>query len=285
MKRDRPSGFTLVELLVVIAIIGALLGMTLPAVMASRESGRRNICRANLAQLLLALQSYENSFGSFPSGVVNPDGPIRSEPIGLHQGWLIGVLPYLDEQNVYAHIDLSKSVYDPANAAVRGYWPRKFICPSEPRDIQGASNYAGCHHDVEAPIAADNRGVLFLNSHIRREDVTDGLAHTLFVGEKLADTDDLGWLSGTRATLRNTGSSPNDRPLLPEAAPQEGKVPADNETVATYVGGFSSAHPGGTHVGFGDGSVEFIIDGIDQKVWHQMGNRSDGELPAATDEG
>ena len=50
------------------------------------------------------------------------------------------------------------------------------------------TSYAGVHHDVEAPIAADNHGVLFLNSHVRYEDVTDGTSQTLFVGEKRSTT-------------------------------------------------------------------------------------------------
>ena len=50
--------------------------------------------------------------------------------------------------------------------------------------------------------------MFFLNSHTRYEDITDGAAYTLFVGEKLSmipGQPDLGWMSGTRATLRNTG--------------------------------------------------------------------------------
>jgi prepilin-type N-terminal cleavage/methylation domain-containing protein len=277
MKPPSSRGFTLVELLVVIAIIGVLVAMTLPAMMASRETGRRNICQANLAQLMLALQSYENSFESFPPGVVNPDGPIRNEAQGLHQGWLIPVLPYLDEQNAYDRVDMSKSVYDPANADVRAYWPRELICPSEPNDIPGSSNYAGCHHDVEAPIAADNHGVLYLDSRIRRDDVTDGLAHTLFLSEKPAPLDDLGWMSGTRATLRNTGLAPND-PGTRSPTVALAEDDKDPDAAALHVGGFASAHPGGVHVGFGDASVQFITDDIDLKLWHNLGNRSDGEL-------
>ena len=68
------------------------------------------------------------------------------------------------------------------------------------------SNYAGCHNDVETPIDVGNHGVLFLNSHISEKDVTDGLSHTIYVGEKLGDEQDLGWMSGTRATLRNAGT-------------------------------------------------------------------------------
>ncbi len=285
MKRKCKSsaGFTLVELLVVIAIIGVLVAMTLPALMASREVGRRNICQANLAKLLLALENYENAFEAFPPGVVNPDGPVRNGPQGLDQGWIIPVLPYLDEQVAYDLVDKTKSVYDPANAEVRAYWPRLFICPSEPDDIPGSSNYAGCHHDVEAPIAADNHGVLYLNSRVRREDVTDGMAHTLFIGEKPAELGDLGWMSGTRATLRNTGLTPNGwsaKATASEPAAEKDKAANADEAAPTYVGGFGSAHPGGVYVGFGDVSVEFITDGIDPKVWRQMGNRADGQLPA-----
>ena len=201
-KSDRRNaslahGFTLVELLVVIAIISVLVATTLPALQASRETGRANLCQSHMAHIMLALQNYENAFEAFPPGVVNPDGPIRSEPVGLHHGWMIQLLPYIDEQVAYRLVDPTKSVYDPANAQVRKYWPDTFRCPSEPSDIQGASNYAGCHHDVEASIADDNRGVLFLNSHVRREDVSDGVSHTLFVAEKVVDPDDLGWMSGT----------------------------------------------------------------------------------------
>lgn len=276
-------GFTLVELLVVIAIIGVMVAMAIPAVQASRETGNRNLCRNNMAQWLLALQSYESAFESFPPGVTNPDGPIRSEPVGLHQGWIIQLLPYLDEVAAYRLVDLSASVYDPANAHVREYWPRVFICPSEPDDLKGASSYAGCHHDVESPIAADNQGVLFLNSHIRRADVTDGVSHTFFLGEKRALPGDLRWMSGTRATLRNTGLPPNDPSSEPAALrikvpAGQAAAPAGPTTALTYVGGFSSGHTGGAFMGLGDASVQFISDQIDLQVWQQLGNRADGKL-------
>ncbi len=265
-----------------IAIIGVMMSMMIPAIQASRETARRNLCQSNLAQLLLAMQNYENAFESFPAGVVNPDGPIRCEPSGLHQGWLLQMLPYLEEGNAYRLVDFSKSVYDPANAAVRDHWPNVIICPSEPYDIRSAANYAGCHHEVEAPIAADNHGVLFLNSYVRRDDVSDGVSHTLFVGEKHADPDDLGWMSGTRATLRNTGLVPNDPSgagVRMAAVSSENVAPPEGPAVtATYVGGFGSAHSGGLSIALGDASVRFIADEIDQKVWQQLGHRSDGKL-------
>ena len=128
-----------------------------------------------------------------------------------------------------------------------------------------ASNYAGCHHDVEAPIAENNRGVLFLNSHISARDVTDGVQHTIYLGEKQTGADDLGWMSGTRATLRNTGT-PIDKTSL--------EKPASD----LYVGGFGSWHPAGANFLLGDGAVRFFNLAIDQQVYEQLGNRADGKL-------
>jgi type II secretory pathway pseudopilin PulG len=273
----------LVELLVVIAIIGVMVAMTLPALQASREVGRRTLCQANLAQLMLAVQEYTDAFECLPAGVLNPDGPIRSEAKGFHHGWLIPLLPYVDQGNAYRLVNQSSSVYDPANAAVRAFWPSVVICPSEQDDVQGASNYAGCHHDVEAPIALDNRGVLFLNSRLTPTDIPDGLSHTMLAGEKRADSDDLGWMSGTRATLRNTGLSPND-PASEAARLTPRILPANDEAKATAllteVGGFASAHPGGLLAGFCDGSVHFVAETIDLKAWQHFANRADGTLPS-----
>ncbi len=261
-----------------IAIIGVLVAMAIPAMQASRETSRRTFCQHNVGRLLLALQSYEDAFESLPPGVVNPDGPIRNEPVGLERGWLVEMLPYLDEQPAYALVDREKSIYDPANEQVRQYWPRVFVCPSESLDVQGASNYAGCHHDVEAPINVDNDGVLFLNSAIRREDITDGTAHTFFVGEKRADPGDLGWMSGTRATLRNTGLRPNDLSTDPTSPLFKPATGAEDEASLLYVGGFASRHSGGLDMGFGDGSVQFLTDMIDPILWRRLANRADGNL-------
>jgi prepilin-type N-terminal cleavage/methylation domain-containing protein len=269
MNTKHARGFTLVELLVVIAIIGVLVAATVPAIQASREMGHRNLCRANLAQLSLAMQDYENAFESFPPGVTNPDGPVRSEPVGLHYGWLTTLLPYVDEGNAARLIDAAAGVYAEENAPVRALSPALFICPSEPGETLRTSSYAGCHHDVEAPIDVDNHGMLFLNSHVRRRDVTDGLSHTLLLGEKRADSDDLGWMSGTRATLRNTGLALNTWPA--PAAPA-GVDPA------LYVGGFASPHVGGGWFATADGSVRYIADAIDATVWQQLAHRSDGKL-------
>jgi prepilin-type N-terminal cleavage/methylation domain-containing protein len=272
--RNRQRAFTLVELLVVITIIGILIALMVPAVMSAREAARRMTCLNNLFRIGVALNNYQSAHDMLPPGTTDKQGPVHNTPQGYKMSWTVHVLPYLDEGVVSQHIALSVGACDPKNAAVRAVMLPVFTCPSADPALLGqppASNYAGCQNDVEAPINADNRGVLFLNSHITRRDVTDGISHTIYLGEKLADATDLGWMSGTRATLRNTGSAPGwgqPDPTAPDPA-------AKNDL---WVGGFASEHPQISNYLFGDGRTESLSDCIDMKVLQQLGNRADGKL-------
>src|SRR4051812_19537309 len=206
MKPRRPTAFTLVELLVVIAIIGILVGLLLPAIQASRESARRASCTNRMSQLILAVHEFETAHEYYPSGTVNPKGPIQNLPNGQHISWIVRILPHIEEAAVYGIIDTSLSAYHQKNDRARQKSTELLMCPSSAADDGPYSNYAACHHDAEAPIDTTNNGVFFLNSKVTRDDIKDGAAYTLFLGEKVVDNFDLGWISGTSSTLRNTGS-------------------------------------------------------------------------------
>ena len=204
------AAFTLIEMLVCVAIIGLLIALLLPAVQAAREQARRRQCANNLGQLALAIANYESCHGCLPPGTLDAAGPIRSRAVGYHLSWVAQILPWFEEANVFRHLDFSVGAYHPNNARARRSFFSLLHCPSDSNwNVSGASSYAGCHHDLEAPIDADNHGVLFLNSLVRYRDIRDGRAHTIVLGEKFIKEGELGWLSGTRATLRNAGTPIN----------------------------------------------------------------------------
>jgi type II secretory pathway pseudopilin PulG len=303
-------------LVVVIAVIGVLIAMLLPAVQAAREAARRISCSNNLMQLGLAVQHYESAHEELPSGVLDPVSPVQSVAVGQHHGWIVQILPYIEQRNAYEQVDFSSSVYGPKNAAVRAMRIESLRCPSDPTNNPQASNYAACHHDVEAPIASDNHGVFFLNSRVRFSDILDGSSNTIFLGEKLVEAGDLGWMSGTRATLRNSAIVGKTLPLArtqevmasptsgeagstgsegqataPAATPPGAAAPASagpgtaaptagapNPTSPLYVGGFSAMHPGTFMVGLGDGSVRILTAFASPQVFQQACHRDDGKI-------
>ncbi len=166
------------------------------------------------------------------------------------------------------------------------------------------TNFAGCHHPLEAPIDGNNWGTLFLNSYLDYSDLVDGSARTLLVGEFLRADDQLGWASGTRSTLRNTGVPINSTPRGPvagwdyqamgdrlapgwtdesslKAAIVEGKVRASRLTqpdLPEFVGGFGSEHMGGTQFLLADGAVRFISENIAIGLYQRLGHRADGAM-------
>jgi prepilin-type N-terminal cleavage/methylation domain-containing protein/prepilin-type processing-associated H-X9-DG protein len=304
----RHQAFTLIELLVVMAIIATLISLLLPALVGGREGARRVQCVNNLKQIALALQSYASSREVFPSGSYNETGPVLSIPEGYKLSWISSLLPHMEQNSLARSIDHRYGAYDPINNTVRMATLSTLTCwasrplpwtlwggmnPALLPAAPGMTNYAACQNDLEAPIDVDNHGGFYLNSRVRVVDVVDGLSQTIFVGE-VAVPSPLGWLSGTRATLRNTGhpingvdlstlelTEPANPPLPENLTARDLDMRIELGTLAVspkFVGGFSSAHPGnGANFAFGDGSVRFLKQTIDRSVYRRLGHRADGE--------
>ncbi|SFJ43611.1 DUF1559 domain-containing protein [Planctomicrobium piriforme] len=119
----RKRGFTLIELLVVIAIIAILIALLLPAVQQAREAARRSQCKNNLKQMGLALHNYHDVYNLFPPG-------------GTSAGWgmsfFVGMLPYVDQANVYNKLDFS---VNPASSIGPG-----FVQSATCRNLQALNN-------------------------------------------------------------------------------------------------------------------------------------------------
>ncbi len=147
-------GFTLVELLVVITIIGILISLLLPAVQAAREAARRLQCSNNLKQIGLALLNYEAARGAFPPG----GAPSAKGLFGT--SWMIGILPYVEQENVYNQLDFtgdsSKSTYGSTGWLSDAFYNRGILqnmqfsflkCPSSPLPTFAADGSADAFID------------------------------------------------------------------------------------------------------------------------------------------
>ncbi len=296
----RRYGFTLIELMVVIAIISILIALLLPAVQSAREQARRTQCVNNLIQLGIALESYEASHTVLPPGTVDATGPIIETPASYQFSWVTQILPQLDQKAVYARLNFDLGIYHPGNETGRSVSLNVLLCPSSRSALGSTSSYAACHNDIEAPIDTTNTGVFFLNSHVRSEEIEDGLSHTIFLGEKFGAGDSFGWATGTRTTLRNTGTPINQTIIMGPGATyitafdrinapppisgqplRDDEIPPESQPVRLkpiLVGGFGSYHNNGANFLFGDGSVRYLKMTIDNHVYRRLGARNDGQI-------
>ncbi len=219
------NGFTLVELLVVIAIIGVLMGLLLPAVQMAREASRRATCSNNLRQLGLAVFNYESARRKLP---VNQLGPGAAKSGGGYQSgyysWLVPLLPYLEQTNVYDRFDRSIHNGDGnghristahPNALAAATVINTFLCPSDTpgnNSVMGTSNPASSSYAGNAGWPTYSTGVTGERAtpgryngaipvvdpatprvwhgspNLSWQDFTDGSSNTALIAERLIQT-------------------------------------------------------------------------------------------------
>ncbi len=287
---SRKSAFTLVELLVVIAIIGILIALLLPAVQAAREAARRAQCKNNLKQIGLALHNYESTHHTFPPGFTSAATQTNAPGTGPGWSWGSYILPYLEESSI--QIDFKREVTDPLYDQIRTLTLPVFRCPSDSVELPifpvqdgsgktltqvAFSNYVGVAGTYEVSVFPDEgTGVLFRNRPIAIKQITDGLSHTIMIGERDSK-------KSPQTTWVGALPSAVVPPLIP-AYPEEGPpilVLTNTGTVEDdrvpnnsldHVEDSNSEHPQGVHFMFADGSVQAINNDIDPKVWVALGS-------------
>ncbi len=301
-------GFTLVELLVVIAIIGVLVALLLPAVQQARESARRAQCINHLKQIGLALHNYHDTILQFPPGRMGCDcwdadvgkGQANYQRPGTSGFGML--LPFMEQSALYDSIGWQKGAVSPA-VCTYGHgdgtagWdtglaqfllarPKIFVCPSDVSEPihndrkYATGNYAFMHGTRGPSFGTDqmqlkhyNNGSFMYRTPIRMLDITDGTSNTIFVGEVIAahtSESSNRWLIGSRHTdcLRSTENAINTPP---------GKGIALDLYGYKANGAFGSKHAGGANFAFGDGSVSFLRDNVDLKIYRGLATRSGGE--------
>ncbi len=198
-------GFTLVELLVVIAIIGILVGLLLPAVQSAREAARRMQCGNNLKQITLAMHNYESAYQRLPANYTTGSG------ISGNFSVFAQMAAFYEQGNVLDLINFSRPLHvgccpgqlvAPHDVAAATILPI-LSCPSEdfdrtyavtslsgrgPTQAYAGTNYAmntgtgvGVLYDTRLP----TDGILWINSDLGFEGITDGLSQTAAFSEFL----------------------------------------------------------------------------------------------------
>jgi prepilin-type N-terminal cleavage/methylation domain-containing protein/prepilin-type processing-associated H-X9-DG protein len=283
--------FTLIELLVVIAIIGVLTALLVPAVQSARSAARRMQCQNNLKQIGIALASYLGQRNVLPMSAVAGTGH------GLNQSCFALILSEIDQRPMYNAYNFSIENYDPANSTVVGAQISTFLCPETPlatdnipsNQIQrvdqttyppgssfARSNYAANWGGSQNTLGSDftttkgaYRGVMMTvrvigpkgaTSCVRAQDIRDGLANTLAVGEK---RDSQGWnVGGYAGSEFDVGPSPYF-------------VTEDPFLRMVFAGSF---HASQTHFLFCDGSVHPLRSTMDKDTWYALITRDGKEV-------
>jgi prepilin-type N-terminal cleavage/methylation domain-containing protein/prepilin-type processing-associated H-X9-DG protein len=116
-----------------------------------------------------------------------------------------------------------------------------------------------------------HNGISYLRSMIRVAQVTDGLSNTYLAGERYLNPDQYATgLDGSDNSSLMTGYE-NDNYRCTYSPPMQ-DTPGTTDTFR-----FGSAHAGGLHMAFCDGSVQWINYSIEPAVHQFLGNREDGK--------
>lgn len=179
------KGFRVVELFAVIALIGILIALFLPLERNARNAGRRTQSLNNIRNIMTALHSYHADYGEFPPAFTKDE---QGQP--LHS-WRTLILPYLNEEQLYKQIDLSKPWDDPVNAFVHNSIPSVYKAPT-PDLTDGHTIYLG--------LVGSN--AFFSDDGTPRslDAITDSHDQTIAIAE-VAPEDSVHWMAPTKQGL------------------------------------------------------------------------------------
>jgi prepilin-type N-terminal cleavage/methylation domain-containing protein len=282
MRARVRSAFTLIELLVVIAIIAMLMAMLLPALQKLRAAADKTKSQANLNQIGLAIHSFANDFGVFPSAQ-NPTS--FQSAFGL-------ILPYIEQEAASRQYNPALAPTDPANIAISRLPLKVFIDPGMKLppilpDTAYAS-YAVCCGTQNPWTCTD--GVFISNGNVTMQDVQDGLSHTLFAGEMGFQLQDYLYSSGPNAGLSRWGNTswPWGYPgysIASAFAPLNTKRFGTQgpQSPASGYAAFRSDYVGGVNFVFGDRAVRFVKDSIGHANYRALATRAGGEVAPLPD--
>lgn len=304
--RPPSRAFSLVELLVVIVIIAILIALLLPAVQAAREAARSAQCSNNLRQMGIGLHNYHSTYQCFPkggAGVASLTSATAKAKWTL--SWGAAILPGLEQQPLYDSINQKASYLDSSNLIPGQTVLSVFLCPSSPyKELlkpngdtpssttkYARSDYGGnwgerglrCYPSTNCQNnygSSDpyGRGVLLFSGEpqISIRDITDGSSHTIMAGEGPDALHGI-WIGHKDAWDQ---SAPINAQISVNSPWVSGGTACQSPygNACDYGQEYHSYHPGGAHLLFVDGSVQFLKEELDVKVLAALLSRKGGEV-------
>jgi hypothetical protein len=222
-----------------VAVVGSFVlafAVIFPAIYNARDRARRTASKNTLKQLALALHNYNEAFGVLPPGGVFDT---RDTP---YFGWHVSIMPFTASGPEFNMINFNVPWNDPNNAEIFRRPYHWYLNPavSQTKDSRGfvLTHYVG------------NKNLLFKNSSLSIDDISDGLGQTVLAGE-IAEG------------------------FLPYAQPGNWR----DLTLGLITGSQSFGRPqgDGALVLMADGSVRFLANNTDPRILQALSTPAGGE--------
>jgi hypothetical protein len=252
----------IVQTIVVVSILGTCAGLVIPAIAKVRDSARRISCQNNLHQIGLALGNYHDCVDRYPAGAMtvresSSDNVSHSlcmiqngaVPPEKRLSWLVDLMPYVEQDNIYNRIDKEQS-WDAEENRFAALLSLKWVrCPGYPEGPPTStlwpSHYvgiAGIEDDATSVPSGEHRAGFFgYDRVLSKKDLVRGESETAVVVETCVAQG--GWTAAGPPTVRGFNHSRSH---------------------------FGGNHRGGCQIVMADGSVRLIQSTISEIEWRKL---------------
>jgi prepilin-type processing-associated H-X9-DG protein len=176
-----------------------------------------------------------------------PATTIDAEGRLLH-GWQARLLPFMEQADLYNRINFAAPWDDPRNEAAFRTQVQAYLNPGV-RTAPQAPGPAPSHYSANAQVLSGD-------SARKSSGIPDGTSNTILAGEAAGEFKPWGYPANSRDPARGINRTPD---------------------------GFGGPYPGGANFLFADGSVHFLKDRIDPKIFRALGTPDGSEAISAHD--